>query len=278
MKFSQRGGYKPVNEIIQIDSIDERLRTKMYNCICRLIFDRLDLMFSQHNIKEVNKYCSVLWTEFFDEIIDSSPPYYNPTLGYYFKFVFKKKYFELKWYEIYDLIEFICGIDGHYFTTDFQKYCNDVLKKENSGYRLVNCCIIQTTSDVEIKEIEQALSTSVSNIKTHLESALKLLTNRENPDYRNSIKESISSVEALCCKIVGNNKATLGEALSIIEKKHRLHTALKKAFSSFYGYTSDAGGIRHKLLENDTEISYEEAKFMLVSCSAFTNYLQSVVK
>ena len=37
-------------------------------------------------------------------------------------------------------------------------------------------------------------------------------------------------------------------------------------------YTSDAAGIRHALLE-DPNLDAEDAKFMLVACSAFINYL-----
>jgi len=72
--------------------------------------------------------------------------------------------------------------------------------------------------------------------------------------------------------VSGNPKATLGAALNKIEKTHQLHPALKKALSSLYGYTSDSGGIRHALLEENS-ISYSDAKFMLVSCSAFINYV-----
>jgi hypothetical protein len=39
-----------------------------------------------------------------------------------------------------------------------------------------------------------------------------------------------------------------------------------------YGYTSDAQGIRHALMD-EPNLSFEDAKFMLVSCSAFVNYL-----
>lgn len=46
------------------------------------------------------------------------------------------------------------------------------------------------------------------------------------------------------------------------------------AFAALYGYTSDSGGIRHSLLEDDISVSFEDAKFMLVSCSAFINYLK----
>jgi hypothetical protein len=115
-------------------------------------------------------------------------------------------------------------------------------------------------------------------INIHLKSAIALLSNRKNPDFRNSIKESISAVEALCIIITNDKNATLGKALSIIEKDHSLHKSLKSAFSSIYGFTSDSSGIRHALIENDIPLFFEDAKFMLVSCSAFINYLKSKMK
>jgi len=47
---------------------------------------------------------------------------------------------------------------------------------------------------------------------------------------------------------------------------------LKKGFSAIYGFTSDAQGIRHALSE-ESNIDAADAKFFLVSCSAFVNYL-----
>lgn len=66
--------------------------------------------------------------------------------------------------------------------------------------------------------------------------------------------------------------ATLGPALSAVDKKAKLHPSLKEAFQKLYGYTSDAQGIRHALMDEPT-LDVEDAKFMLVSCSAFVNYL-----
>ena len=40
-----------------------------------------------------------------------------------------------------------------------------------------------------------------------------------------------------------------------------------------YGYASDKGGIRHAEGLFESDVTFEEAKFMLVSCSAFINYL-----
>ena len=51
-----------------------------------------------------------------------------------------------------------------------------------------------------------------------------------------------------------------------------MHPALKLAFKKLYGYTNDKDGIRHSLMDKDT-IDFEDAKYMIVSCSAFVNYV-----
>jgi len=40
-----------------------------------------------------------------------------------------------------------------------------------------------------------------------------------------------------------------------------------------YGYTSDEKGIRHSLLEQSAKVHEEDARFMIVACSAFLNFL-----
>lgn len=116
------------------------------------------------------------------------------------------------------------------------------------------------------------INSKYETVTIHLRRSLELLSDRNNPDYRNSIKESISAIEAISCIIMNNPKATLGQALKEMEINFKLHPALKSTFSSLYGYTSDADGIRHSLLEEST-LKQEDARFMLVTCSAFVNYL-----
>lgn len=101
-----------------------------------------------------------------------------------------------------------------------------------------------------------------------------MFSDKKSPDYRNSIRESISAVEAVCALITKDKNATLGQCLKVIEDQVGLHQALKRSFSSLYGYASSADGIRHALLK-EPELSSEDAKFMLVACSAFINYLAS---
>jgi hypothetical protein len=148
------------------------------------------------------------------------------------------------------------------------------MEQENSGYRIVNNEVVEITSAVEIKEIEEALRSPLDSVRSHLDTAIAHLSSRDNPDYRNSVKESISAVEALARAVSQEPKATLGQLIKTLESHAGIHPALKSAFSSLYGYTSDEGGIRHSLLQ-EAKITKTEAAFMLVACSAFVNYVVS---
>jgi hypothetical protein len=98
------------------------------------------------------------------------------------------------------------------------------------------------------------------------------VSKRPDPDYRNSIKESISAVEALVKQLSGETGGGITKALAVLEKKIRFHGAFKAAVEKLYAYTSDEGGIRHPILEEST-VGYDEAKFMLVTCSALVHFM-----
>jgi hypothetical protein len=102
-----------------------------------------------------------------------------------------------------------------------------------------------------------------------------LLSDREKPDFRNSIKGAISAVEGQCKVIAGENSITLTTVLDKIEKDKRVsnHPHLKEAFKKIYSWANDCEGIRHSLKEEPT-VNKEDVQFMLIACSAFINYLQ----
>ncbi len=213
-----------------------------------------------------------LWHNYFKKPLDTISWYYPDVLK-----EIRKYFFGCDWNEVYDLIEFI-ATESPWTSTNasFRNECNVVLEQELSGYRFVGDQITPITAEQEIAEIEKATAPAgkLAAVSEHIHQALTLLSDREKPDYRNSIKESISAVEALC-RIVGDApKATLGDALKKIEIKKKLHPALHQAFGKLYGYTSDADGIRHSLLD-EPNLRFEDAKYMVVICSAFVNYLVS---
>ena len=112
----------------------------------------------------------------------------------------------------------------------------------------------------------------LAGVNIHLSSALSKVSNKNNPDYRNSIKESISAIETIAKIISGDDKADLSKALSKLKDKIELHPALEQGFKKIYAYASDEDGIRHSIME-EKNLDKEDAIYMLVSCSAFVNYL-----
>lgn len=276
MKFSQRIGKTTVRQSIQIASIDQDLTNRLWNNILVDFFENLNNYAFSGKDSRRTFILKMIWGEFFGNPVDEFP---KNMFGHDFDDgavqIIKSWFYKGKWYEKYDLIEFISRVDANFTYLKWSNTVNNTLERESAGYRLIENKIVQITSEEEITEIDEAInSTKFKEIAVHLKTALDYLSNRDKQDYRNSIKESISAVETMCAIISGNEKATLGEALTLIESKYKLHGALKKAFSALYGYTSDSGGIRHSLLNDDIAVRMEDAKFMLVICSAFINYLK----
>lgn len=262
MRFSERYGYGP-RKALQTEEMDGELRVSLWNafyegCLLELIGNTL------------RTFLRTIWSVFFKQPLDNVERLSDEEV---FGFI-KSRFSDMPWHGVYDVFEF--AVESIHFThaAKLRKCCNEALERENSGYRLVDAQVTPITSAVEIEAIEEAIkdSSPFAGAHAHLKQALSLFSDRKEPDYRNCIKESISAVESLSKVIIGNDKATLGEALKEIGKHISIHGALKDAFTKLYGWTSDEGGIRHALMDEDT-VSFSDAKFMLVACSAFVNYL-----
>jgi len=271
--FSQKYGYKPIKNIVQIEAVDDELRTGLWNKLDSCCWSEVSSGFvlSSERNRHLQWLLKQIWSDYFKLPIDTIGERWSPAYKH-----LRDYYFSCSWNEVYDFIEFVANHYGYASTNKrFREECNEVLKREVSGYRFIGDRIAQITAEEEVVEIEEALKGKQISEPAiiHLKSALDFFSDRQSPDYRNSIKESISAVEAMSNLIAGKDKATLVEALKKIMNRVALHPALYKAFNNLYGYTSDADGIRHALLD-ESKLDFEDAKFMLVACSAFINYLK----
>ncbi|MCP8321790.1 MAG: hypothetical protein H3Z52_12765 [archaeon] len=264
--FSQRKGLKPIKNKLQVDSMDSALRNRLWNALQLFYWSIHPDLFDTRE----EPFFIKLWDEYFKNPLSTLDEKWFLACD-----DIRKYFFGCVWNEVYDFIEFIANsYSNKTINQKFMEYCNSILESEVSAYRFVNGTITQITSKEEISEIEEALETPLTPVKAHLKRALDLLSDKKSPDYRNSIKESISAVESIC-ELITKKETTLGQCLGVIEKTiGPVHGALKGAFEKLYGYTSTAEGIRHALLD-EPKLSFEDAKFMLVSCSAFINYLIS---
>lgn len=275
MKFSQRIGINQHTKIIQIESIDEDLKVGLWNTLTLIYWNSYEApgrdMYSRNDYvvgSNLENLLVRIWLNHFKKPIDTIDEFWEYALQN-----LRKYFFSAKWWQIFEFVEFIANNGEQAKKNKFIQACNYHLKLENSAYRFVQDVLVQITSLEEIESIESAMheANPYGGVKEHLKRSLELLSDKQNPDFRNSIKESISAVESLAKQISGNPKASLGEVLKSLERASKLHPALRSAFSSLYGYTNDSDGIRHALLE-ESVLSKTDARFMLVCCSAFVNY------
>lgn len=282
MRFSQRLGQRNIKVELEKESLSPELKNSLWTLILEITieskYDDIE-KYSSERWSPRSKFFRNVWIYFFKKPIDSLPIHYGTYYGQvnYSEAIYEIRswYFEADWDLALDFVEFCV----HYDQNETAELFNKFLKSEMSAYRFVSGSLVEINSKEEIKEIESAIHNSDKfiSVKTHLQRSLELYADKKNPDYRNSIKESISAVESFSKIIVQDKKTTLGQALKQIEKAHKIPNSLKNAFSALYGYTSDEGGIRHSLLEKDIQIEMEEARFMLIACSAFINYLKSKI-
>nr|VFK20174.1 MAG: hypothetical protein BECKLPF1236A_GA0070988_102515 [Candidatus Kentron sp. LPFa]VFK30624.1 MAG: hypothetical protein BECKLPF1236C_GA0070990_101165 [Candidatus Kentron sp. LPFa] len=265
--FSQRKGYTLLKKTLQRELVDEELRNRLWSALQIFVWDLA-------NSRVVDLLLKRFWLHFFKWPLDTRPKfkfsYHSEESAYG---TLRRFFFDAKWYEVYDFIEFVLKNIPAEYSKNLKKFCNHLLEEENAAYRIVDNQVVEITNEIEIEAVEEALSTRLPAITAHTKRAIELLSDKKTPDYRNSIKESISAVEACCEYVTGDTKATLGQALKKIKGAVAIHPALEKGFSAIYGFTSDSGGIRHALMDGDAAPSYADAKFMLVACSGFVGFL-----
>lgn len=287
--FSESIRISGCNMRMQYDEFDDRTRVLVSNQLRLLLeffFEKTGGFNSQIQYKDNNDhyigghhFCVYILSEVFCERIDLDEGY-----TYKWRAIFEMIHsviMNAPYNEVLDIIWIICNWlseNYHSYTMQVEKYIygalNDLFENEYVGYRFVNDKIVQITDKNEIEEIESACNNPFEGSRVHIQKAVDFLADREHKDYKNCIKESICAVESICKVIVEDENADLSKAIKKLKDNGlQLHSALELAFIKLYAYTSDKGGIRHSEGMFESNVTFEEAKYMLVSCSAFVNYL-----
>ena len=280
-RFSGRIGVSRTSKTIQMDGMNDELKNSIWN----VFFD----LYDQDD--------GIYWTKVADHIAGffrKVPKDDLPLKRWECKRWVKGYFYSLDWYEVYDLTEFLVhnhsamtrrylsgiGITQEHRVTrsELINALNHLLERELSGYRFVSGFLTPISDKVEVDEIEaavdQARNRGLLGTHEHIRTALQLLGKKPTPDYRNAIKEAISAIESVVKQISGKESPGLEGALKELSKHIEIHKALQSGFIKLYGYSSDEDGIRHPILDQPN-VGFDEAKFMIVACSAFVNFLIS---
>lgn len=279
VKFSERIGLEQPQTILQIESMTDELRNSLWNIIYTL-YERGSSSYWRRVAKFIAQH------------FRKTPVDEVPFEDHRCRKWLKSYFYGLEWNKVYEFVEFI--VDNHDYMMrentgrggiyiyhpvkqpNLIRMFNHVLKKELSGYHFISGILTPISDEVEVESIESAIRDADNlgfiGVKEHLKTALDLLGKKPDPDYRNAIKEAVSSIESLSKIITGNNAQGLTGALNELTKETDIHQALRSGFIKLYGWTSNDDGIRHAIL-NQPNVGFTEAKYMIVSCSAFVNYL-----
>ena len=276
MSFSERHGYANPAPLLEEDSLPDALRNRIWNVLWTYHFHDISDEYGEYS-DTFDALSKRLRHIHFKTPVDerSSDPHSERELIRYY-------YFQLQFPKFYDFLEKMAGnsIASIYPNGDrrpdrFVERCNTVFEQEKARYRFVSNLITPITSEEEMAEVQLAADTDEAG--SHIRRAIELYRDRTSPDYRNSIKESVSAVEATYRRLTDEKHKDIGAAIAAMEGKGmQLPKSLKAGFSKIYGWASGESGIRHALMEDDRTVTEAEARLMLVMCSAYVNYLWSL--
>jgi hypothetical protein len=266
--FSQRMGFVPLAKAIQTRLVDEDLRNKLWNNLCVLLWNP-HVSNTGYADPTLRSLTQTIWHDHFSKPLDTIPNYFKGGVNGTYQ-ILRDFFMTCDWSEVYDLIEFIIKNSPPGTSDLLTTATNKALEQECAGYRVVAKEVVPITDKLEIEAVDAATKSPLEAVREHLSSAIAKYSDRTSPDYRNSVKESISAVEAVCKHVTKSPNATLGQC---VKKVKGIHPAFSDGLSKLYGFTSDGGGIRHALTEGDRVPTAAEAKLMLVLCSGFVNYM-----
>ena len=277
LPFSQRYGYAPVIQQLALGEIPTAFREEI-----KALLDET-IIVGRFNAIE-NEYADII-QDIFINFYEGNYRKFSRTKSFVKdfldEFVDKCNFFRL-----FDLLEQLIK-DLKQLNTDnigykkrnenFEFKLKTIVKKHHLAYTIYNEKIVPISNETEgkayVAALEATKDTGQLGAHSHLIKAGEQINHQK---WADSVRESISAVEAVCRRIVGGKKVTLGSALNEIEKNYPLHPAFKKALSELYGFTSDENGIRHSLLDKSSAAVEEaDALFMLGACASFVSYLLS---
>ncbi|QYF74883.1 AbiJ-NTD4 domain-containing protein [Cryobacterium sp. PAMC25264] len=275
--FSERNGFTPMTQAVQIESLDEDTRRQIWNIVQPL---ENRLMMGSYEINSQRIVEEHLYTEHFGEYLGD-----HADVGAVVWDRSRATVLSGEWHLVFDYLESLIegisrsgGVHGGFTDPAVTSGLNRVFERTLADYRVIEGNIVQIGSVVEAEAVTEAATseTVLKAARDHIRRATAALADRTSQDYVSVIRESILAAESLARHLTG--KSTLGAAVTELKRSRPdLHPALTEGWKSIYGWTCDEGGIRHggDMVANP---SLSLARWMLVSCSAFITYLSGDIE
>ncbi len=277
LTFSQRHGYEPLPEPMQLEKLSDDLRREIWNVtrgyLNAIMSGNID---DDYYHEKVVQFLENILGRILQKPEDEIDTSYDEVLNQ-----FKKLILQDSFNKVLDLIEIIVKKGWEdWVDEELAKPISELFERQPAAYYLDMSGgspyrFFPRSNEAQGKATREAIKTirdgGMEGAATHLRDAAAHINARQ---FADSISDSIHAVESVARRIDPKSN-TLGNALYSLEKAGLIkHLALKEAFSTLYGYTSDEQGIRHALLDkNSPDVDLDEAMFMFGACASFAAYL-----
>src|SRR6266496_2229764 len=141
--FSQRRGLKPLEKLIQLDSLDPESRNRLWNVLYNSILHEAQHIYvfaRAQDAKRAHDFACKVWSDFFKLPSDAAPDALrcvNPL---------RRHFEQAEWNEVYDLMEFSIANLPSFLVKPVTEQWNKVLEQENAGYRIIGCQVVEITA------------------------------------------------------------------------------------------------------------------------------------
>ena len=268
MRFSQRIGARPPFSS-GLEEASPKLRTALWNVLQGRLFPG---SYNDLDAEDVSyRNAQLIWVHMHRPVNEA------PTTSQQAKYALSEYWLSCEWPEFFDLFEFslqcVMPEEDDDARAQWFSEANDLLEDQGCAYRFISEELAPLTNPLEVQEVSRAADSAIESVAEHIRAALALMP--PNPDHsaRNSIKESISAVEAALKNLTGDATATLGEGLKLFAKKYQLDQSLYRVIEQIYAFTNAPSGMRHAKAKEAPDVTIDQARLMVVVCSAFSNHL-----
>lgn len=134
------------------------------------------------------------------------------------------------------------------------------------------------TADMAIRSQVVLGDPSLNSARIHYEKAISFFKDAKKPDFQNTVKEAVCSVEAAAKALFPQSKATtLGEFVAWLSKNPNIGVpkTIANSISALYAFRSGGDGVTHGG-SNGGEVTDEIAEYILSVCASQIIYLVDV--
>jgi hypothetical protein len=232
--FSRRKGYTPPPVQGKLEELSQHARNRLWDIFRIDVFQPNHIRGFHEEVvpSEPLKYLfRAVWTDLYHRPMDEFPG------GDKLLQKIRESFLTGVWHFPFDIFEAIFesvpGLMANPNEAVIRSRIRDALERENQAYTFVGDRFVERMTAQEVESVETGLQSPIEGIRVHFAKALKLYSDRDNPDFPNSIKESISAVEAACKELTGLNSATLGQALNALHRSDPCTRILKTRCHTF---------------------------------------------